>query len=115
MRTKPARKPISIKDTRYLFSPNSAKPIPPKSAAYPPATPVVKHSKTICRPLISRFNRHDNSSKWGTLHSHFAETNPVWQATGTENRWLAVFQDSGRYISPNWYPSKQRDHKAVPT
>ncbi|UOO81343.1 FMN-binding negative transcriptional regulator [Uruburuella testudinis] len=57
----------------------------------------------------------DNGTDYGCLRGHFSRGNPIWkQALGGQN-WLAVFQDAGHYISPNDYPSKQRDHKAVPT
>lgn len=83
-------------------------------AAHPLATLVVQHGGRLQAAHIPLY-WHDNGSEWGALRGHFAKANPIWQAAGAENRWLAVFQDSGCYISPNWYPSKQRDHKAVPT
>lgn len=32
-----------------------------------------------------------------------------------DTSWLIIFQDIGHYISPNWYPSKAKTHKEVPT
>ena len=32
-----------------------------------------------------------------------------------DTSWLIIFHDSGHYISPNWYPSKAKTHKEVPT
>lgn len=51
----------------------------------------------------------------GRLLGHFAKANPIWQSVAPGQTWLAVFQDSGHYISANWYPAKQQHHKVVPT
>ena len=58
---------------------------------------------------------HDDGSEHGCLHGHFAKANPLWKTALPEQNWLVIFQDSGHYISANWYPSKAQDHKAVPT
>ena len=60
---------------------------------------------------------HDDGSEHGVLHGHFAKANPLWRNahTSPHSPWLAIFQHPGHYISPNYYPSKARDHKAVPT
>lgn len=49
----------------------------------------------------------------GRLRTHVARNNPVWHDPASEA--LIVFQSIDRYITPNWYPSKQIDHKSVPT
>lgn len=50
----------------------------------------------------------------GVLIGHVARANPVWQqADGAAV--MAVFHGPQHYISPNWYPSKAENHKAVPT
>ncbi|MBX3621126.1 MAG: FMN-binding negative transcriptional regulator [Rhizobacter sp.] len=50
----------------------------------------------------------------GTLRAHVARANPVWrEAADTEV--LVVFQGPQAYVSPNWYPSKAQNGKAVPT
>jgi transcriptional regulator len=50
----------------------------------------------------------------GVLTAHVARANPVWKdAAGSEV--LVVFQGPQAYISPNWYPSKAENGKAVPT
>jgi transcriptional regulator len=50
----------------------------------------------------------------GVLTAHVARANPVWrEAAGSEA--LAVFQGPQAYVSPNWYPSKAENGKAVPT
>lgn len=51
----------------------------------------------------------------GYLYGHFGRKNPIYQDALTDSSWLIIFQDSGHYISPNWYPSKAKTHKEVPT
>jgi transcriptional regulator len=50
----------------------------------------------------------------GTLIGHVARANPVWKALNTSASVL-VFHGEQAYISPNWYPSKHANGKAVPT
>lgn len=50
----------------------------------------------------------------GVLRGHVARANPLWrQAPGQDV--LAVFLGPEGYVSPSWYPSKDRHHKVVPT
>ena len=49
------------------------------------------------------------------LIAHVARANPLWQQISNGDRVLVIFRAEDAYISPNWYPSKARDHKAVPT
>lgn len=51
----------------------------------------------------------------GTLRCHIARNNPVWQDIATGDEVLVVFRAADAYISPNWYPSKAKHHKQVPT
>ncbi len=48
------------------------------------------------------------------LVGHIAKANPMGKANITEPV-LVIFQGANAYISPNWYPTKQEDHKSVPT
>lgn len=50
----------------------------------------------------------------GTLLAHVARANPVWQ-DAADGEVLVVFQGPQAYVSPNWYPSKAENGKAVPT
>lgn len=48
------------------------------------------------------------------LRAHAARANPVWrECAGTQV--MALFQGPQAYVSPNWYPSKAEDGRAVPT
>ena len=51
----------------------------------------------------------------GYLYGHFGRKNPIYQDALTNSSWSIIFQDSGHYICPNWYPSKAKNHKEVPT
>jgi len=51
----------------------------------------------------------------GRLLTHVARNNPVWRDHAPGSEALVVFQSVDRYITPNWYPSKQITHEAVPT
>ena len=53
--------------------------------------------------------------QYGYLYGHFGRKNPIYQQALADSSWLIIFQDSGHYISPNWYPSKAKTHKEVPT
>lgn len=57
----------------------------------------------------------DDGSKFGSLYGHMAKINPLNNNDNTTTPWSVIFQDSGHYISPNWYPSKAMTHKEVPT
>lgn len=52
---------------------------------------------------------------YGRLLGHVARNNAVWHDHFTEPEALVVFQAAEGYISPNWYPTKQEHHHAVPT
>ncbi len=54
-------------------------------------------------------------SPLGTLRGHIARANPLWRDSSPGTEALVVFQNSGTYISPSWYPSKQETGKVVPT
>jgi transcriptional regulator len=51
----------------------------------------------------------------GTVLGHLARANPQWQRVKPSFQALAIFLGPNTYITPSWYPSKQRDGKVVPT
>jgi transcriptional regulator len=53
--------------------------------------------------------------EWGTLRAHVARANPVWKDVSAAVEALVVFQGAQSYISPSWYPTKEKDGRAVPT
>jgi transcriptional regulator len=52
---------------------------------------------------------------FGTLQTHIARANPLWEAAPSGAEVLVVFRGPQGYISPGWYPSKQETHRQVPT
>jgi transcriptional regulator len=50
----------------------------------------------------------------GVLYGHIAKANPHWKEAPQQDA-LAIFSGPDAYISPNWYASKARDGKVVPT
>jgi transcriptional regulator len=51
----------------------------------------------------------------GRLLLHVARNNPVWHDHDPDAEALVVFQSVERYITPNWYATKQATHEVVPT
>ncbi len=51
----------------------------------------------------------------GVLQAHVARGNPVWQDIADGDEVLVVFRAGDAYVSPQWYPSKQEQHRQVPT
>ncbi len=49
--------------------------------------------------------------EFGALIGHMARVNPQWRGFDGETEALAIFHGPHAYISPNWYPSRQK----VPT
>lgn len=53
--------------------------------------------------------------QYGVLRGHIAKANPLAQLLEKPRSVYAVFHADQAYISPNGYPSKLADHRAVPT
>lgn len=49
------------------------------------------------------------------LEGHVARANPHWRALETQGSAIVIFNGADAYISPAWYPEKQRNGKVVPT
>lgn len=87
-------------------------------AANPLATLVAQtpNDMEACHiPLFWHNESNDSDKTNGCLYGHFGRKNPIYQTALPNASWLVIFQDSGHYISPNWYPSKAKAHKVVPT
>ena len=52
---------------------------------------------------------------FGLIECHVARANPHWKQFAEGGEVLMIFQGSQRYVTPNWYPSKARNGKVVPT
>ena len=55
------------------------------------------------------------SGPLGLIECHLARANPHWTDLAAASEALMIFQGPQGYISPNWYPSKARSGKVVPT
>ncbi|MGL5334604.1 MAG: FMN-binding negative transcriptional regulator [Enterovibrio sp.] len=49
------------------------------------------------------------------LKGHIAKANSIWQTTSPLSDVLVIFNGPNSYISPNYYPTKKENGKAVPT
>lgn len=49
------------------------------------------------------------------LSGHLPRANPLADALRRQPTVLVLFHGPSAYVSPNWYPSKQENHRAVPT
>ncbi|MGL5251307.1 MAG: FMN-binding negative transcriptional regulator [Enterovibrio sp.] len=49
------------------------------------------------------------------LTGHIAKANALWQTTAPQSAALVIFNGPNGYISPNYYPTKKENGKAVPT
>jgi transcriptional regulator len=51
----------------------------------------------------------------GRLLGHLALANPQWESVTAGTTALAIVHGPQAYVSPNWYPSKARHGRVVPT
>lgn len=56
-----------------------------------------------------------DSGDKGLLKAHLARPNPQWSELRNSKECLVVFQAEEAYVSPNWYPTKRKHGKVVPT
>ncbi len=55
------------------------------------------------------------SGQRAELVAHLARSNPQWHEIGNGEDVVAAFLVDDAYISPDWYPSKHKTGRAVPT
>lgn len=80
--------------------------------AYPFATLVTYGNEILTSHIpVLAFEREDRV----VIAGHVARANPQWKATDTHVRAAVLFRGVSHYISPNWYPSKAENGRAVPT
>lgn len=82
--------------------------------SYPLATVIARTENGMEASHIPMYWQ-DNGTEHGCLYGHITITNPLNVKVDMTSPWLVIFQESGHYITPNWYPSKATTHKAVPT
>ncbi|HEY8599073.1 MAG TPA: FMN-binding negative transcriptional regulator [Thermomicrobiales bacterium] len=83
-------------------------------ADYPLGTLVTLGSEGLSANHIP-FLFDSEAGPHGTVRGHVARGNAVWHDHVPEHEALVIFQGPQAYISPNWYPTKQDEHRVVPT
>ncbi len=81
--------------------------------AYPFATLVAQSDEGIevyHLPVVVK----PNGESW-LLQGHIAKANPLWQKVASGTQVQVIFNGPNCYISPNHYPTKAEDGRAVPT
>jgi len=84
-------------------------------AAHPLATLVTHGRAGIAVNHIPLLLLPASASEGHVLVGHVARANDLWREGFHDRETIAVFQGPDAYISPNWYPTKQRTHEVVPT
>ncbi|MEP7360428.1 MAG: FMN-binding negative transcriptional regulator [Chloroflexota bacterium] len=56
-----------------------------------------------------------NGGEYGILQGHVARANAHWRALEQQGSAIVIFHGPDAYVSPAWYPEKQRNGKVVPT
>lgn len=83
---------------------------------YPLATVVTtdENGKLIANHLPFLL-REDETTGKKYLHAHVAKKNHQIPSLTANDQVLVIFQSPDSYISPSYYPEKQKTHKFVPT
>ena len=82
--------------------------------AYPFAAIVTHGENGLSAEHLPIFIDADSQGKL-VLQAHIATANPLWKVIKDGEPVLVIFQGPNSYITPNWFPSKAKDHKVVPT
>ena len=82
-------------------------------AEYPLAS-LITHSPTGIEVNHIPFFLTESKRKL-SLQGHIAKANPLWKNIKDKAQVLLVFHGPNCYISPNYYPTKKEQGKAVPT
>ncbi|WP_119395488.1 FMN-binding negative transcriptional regulator [Salinibius halmophilus] len=80
---------------------------------YPLATLITEHDDGVQASHVPMLVVEQDDQLW--LHGHIARATPIWRNPLKHTPALAIFHGPNCYISPNLYPTKQQDGRAVPT
>lgn len=80
---------------------------------YPFATLITHSELGIEANHLPLYIQQNNDEK--VLLGHIAKANPLWKTIQAGAETLVVFNGPNCYISPNYYPSKRENGRAVPT
>ncbi|WP_435980565.1 FMN-binding negative transcriptional regulator [Psychrobacter sp. DM4] len=100
--------------TPKAFKENNFETIQAFIKEQPQATVIAQTNNGLEASHIPMYWQNDGS-EFGCLYGHIAKVNALNNSDNLDKAWLIIFQDTGHYISPNWYPSKALTHKEVPT
>ena len=81
---------------------------------FPLATLIAFGSKGLSAnhlPFIVDYNKHGST----TLLGHIALENQLFKENKNNDEVLVLYKAEDTYVSPNWYPTKKKTHKVVPT
>jgi transcriptional regulator len=82
--------------------------------ARPLATFIVANGEDIAVNHMPMMIESD-ASEYGVIRGHVPRSNRIWKSFGGQQNAVAVFHGPDCYVTPSWYPSKQKHGKAVPT
>lgn len=87
--------------------------------AHPLATLITQGASGICANplpfLLVTPPASGDADSTVVLRTHLARANPQLADLRAGAECVVVFNGPNAYVSPNWYPSKAENHKAVPT
>lgn len=81
---------------------------------YPFATLFVQANEELDAHHLP-FHVHFDDKGEFSFQSHIAKANPLWKSCVDGQKILLVFHGPSGYVSPNYYPSKEKTGRAVPT
>ncbi|HRD76557.1 MAG TPA: FMN-binding negative transcriptional regulator [Hyphomicrobiaceae bacterium] len=81
--------------------------------ARPFATLVSSGGQGLVATSLPTVYKGDGSG--GVIECHFARANVHWKELAGAGEVLLIYPGIDAYVTPNWYPSKAENHKAVPT
>ena len=82
-------------------------------AKHPFAT-LISHSESGIEVNHIPFFLDKSNGKY-VLQGHIAKANPLWKTVNEQSEVVLVFHGPNCYISPNFYPTKKENGRAVPT
>lgn len=83
--------------------------------AHPLATLITHGATGICANPLPFLLVTPPEPGVAVLRTHLARANPQLADLRTGGECVVVFHGPNAYVSPNWYPTKAENHKAVPT
>ena len=96
---------IYSSSVRYIYSLINSKPLG--------AWTTIADGEIVIKHIP--FILYGNEGEMGTLMGHVARANDIWKYFSKNKKSIVIFKGDQSYITPSWYPSKQKHGKVVPT